>query len=76
MGLVDGLFLSPMFGAPERRPNQLQTCLLSLNLDNQQIVALVSRELDADPVTWSQSAHSTVFRALRQACVSHGYPFD
>jgi hypothetical protein len=76
MGVVDGLLLSPMYGAPERRSRLLKTCLLALQLDSDQITALVSREIEADPVTWSNPAHSTAFRALRKACMSNGYAFD
>lgn len=75
-GVVDGLFLSPLFGAPERQPSALQGCLLALQLNTDQIVALVSRELEADPVTWSRPVHSVVFRALRKACTDNGYSTD
>jgi hypothetical protein len=76
MGIVDGLFLAPLFGAPERRGDQLQDCITGLNLDDLQLAALVRRELEEDATLGSSPAHIVVFRAIRQTCLDHGYPFD
>ncbi|TPG51038.1 hypothetical protein EAH75_06480 [Rhodanobacter glycinis] len=66
MGVVDGMFLSPFFGAPKVKVTWLETCVTGM--PDSQLVAVLDQYVRANPVRWHESMHTLAFSALKQAC--------
>lgn len=66
MGVIDGSLLAPLFGAPKPKLAWLETCVTGMRSD--QVVAIVDKFLEANPVRWHQSMHVLVYSALRESC--------
>lgn len=66
MGVVDGLFLAPLFGAPESGVLWLRECVVGMT--DEQISMIVSRFLERHPERWHESMHGIVYGAMRDAC--------
>jgi hypothetical protein len=67
MGLVDGIFGAPMFGArPDGKIYQLSECVAKMN--SEQVAAILSRELLEHPEIWHRPMNQTGVNALVGAC--------
>jgi hypothetical protein len=78
MGVVDGMQLAPLFGAPRRlhfTPKEMtpttptewvENCVAGMT--NFQVVAIFKKYLNDHPEIWHESAHSTAFTALKVSC--------
>ena len=66
MGLIDGLFLSPFFGAPKARIQWLENCVERMT--DEQVAAIISKYLSDNPARWHESVHTSVYSALLQSC--------
>ena len=65
-GIVDGVFLAPLFGASKPRLEWLEGCVVGMT--DVQIAAIISKYLDDNPARWHQSVHAAAYSALRQSC--------
>lgn len=65
-GLVDGLLIAPLMGAPASKMAWLQSCVVSMS--DSQVAAMLSQELKSNPGSWHQSAHVPMYSALNKAC--------
>jgi hypothetical protein len=68
MGLVNGLFLSPLFGASRQNVAWLETCLEEKN--GTQIAEILSQYIEQHPTELQEQLHAASYRALLQACPS------
>ena len=67
MGLVDGLFLAPLFKAPKPGPiSNAEGCLE--NKTDVQLRAIFKKHLDDHPERWDQWAHLLFYNALSGFC--------
>jgi hypothetical protein len=71
MGIVDGMLLAPLFGAP-RAWNEGQKiaafgdCITGMS--SRQVAAIISKFVRDHPERWSESMHAVAFSAMTQAC--------
>jgi hypothetical protein len=68
MGLINGLFLSPLFGASRQNIAWLETCLEEKN--GTQIAEILSQYIEQHPTELQEQLHAASYRALLQACPS------
>jgi hypothetical protein len=66
MGLVNGLFLAPLFGASRASSAWLETCLEERS--GKQIAELLTQYLGQHPTEQQEQLHAATYRALLQAC--------
>jgi hypothetical protein len=66
MGLLDGMFLAPLFGAPEPNMSRLRQCVVGMG--DRQLSEMLRLHLAQHPEIWHQSAHGTMFAALAEKC--------
>ena len=66
MGVLDGLFLSPFLGGSEKRTTALGAC--AEGMSDKQLSAVLSTYLRDNPGQWHQSAHGSMFVALKKVC--------
>jgi hypothetical protein len=65
-GVVDGMFLAPLYGAPKTRMAWLEACLPGMS--DEQVQAIVDSFVTVNPQRWHDSMHTTVYAALLRAC--------
>jgi hypothetical protein len=65
-GAVNGMLVSPFFGAAEERVTWLKTC--SAKLSDEEIAAILTRYINNDPNQQSMSLNVVTFNALKDAC--------
>lgn len=66
MGLVDGLFISPLFGAPKAEVRPYEKCVVGMS--DRQVAAILTKYLREHPGRWHESAHVAFFAALKGTC--------
>jgi hypothetical protein len=66
MGLVDGIFIGPLFGASEARIKALQSCLQEHN--SVQIAAILSKYIQDQPERWHDGAHALFYSRMVELC--------
>ncbi|HEX9757476.1 MAG TPA: hypothetical protein VGB26_06700 [Nitrospiria bacterium] len=66
IGLVDGLFLSPLYGAPKARIAPFEKCVEGMS--DTQVAAVLTKYLQDRPARWHESANAVFFGALKDAC--------
>lgn len=68
MGLVDGIYLAPMFGAPSEgsRLSSLQKCVLGMSTT--QVAAIITKFAKEHPDKWNMPSNVLAFQALRVVC--------
>jgi hypothetical protein len=66
VGLLDGIFVGPLFGASEASVLALQTCLQGRN--NVQIAAILSKYIQGLPERWHEGAHSLFYSRMLELC--------
>lgn len=65
-GLIDGLLLSPAFGAPRSHTAWIGECIHGMQ--NPQIQAMFDRQLEAKPEQWHGGANIIMKDALLNRC--------
>ena len=65
-GVIDGMLMAPVFGAPQANVEVLENCVKSMN--SSQLAGLLMKELDDHPSVRPESAHKTLYRALVAKC--------
>jgi len=65
-GIIDGMLLSPLYGAPKGNLAQLEKCTEGMN--GQQLVAIFNKYLNSDPEVWDRGMHTIVYSAMNVAC--------
>jgi len=66
MGLVDGIYIGPLFGASETRVKALQSCLQQRT--NVQIAAILSKYIQDQPERWHDGAHALFYSRMVELC--------
>lgn len=66
MGVLDGMFLSPFFGASKEQLRWLETCVTGMN--DEQVAALLLKYVNDNPGRWHESMHVLAFAAMQDAC--------
>jgi len=66
MGLLDGMFLSPFYGADKMKLEVLEQCATGMN--GGQVVAVFDKYVSENPGRWHESMNVLAFAALTQAC--------
>jgi hypothetical protein len=66
IGLINGMFLAPMYGGSEEKVNSLASCTVGMN--GQQLVAIFEKYLNNNPKRWNQSMHVIGYSAMLGAC--------
>ena len=66
MGVVDGLFLAPIFDVPKERLAWLENCVVGKTDD--QVTTIVNQYLNKNRVRWREPMHVLVYAGLRDAC--------
>jgi hypothetical protein len=66
MGVIDGLILSPLVGAPPSKIGWLQGCLA--NMSGTQVAAILKKQVQDHPESWHRPAHTQMYSALVSTC--------
>jgi hypothetical protein len=67
MGVVNGMLVAPLFGAPKKRLAWLEGCMRGKS--SSQVTALFTNYLRENPLRWNETPHVTMYSALRNACL-------
>jgi Rap1a immunity proteins len=69
-GMIDGMFLAPMFDAPDddKYLVKIQVCLNDGHMTNTQIAAIVTKYVKKRPDQRKVAANAVAYQALREAC--------
>jgi hypothetical protein len=67
-GLLDGVFLAPLLGAPKEDPNLASLERCTVGMTDGQVTAILIKELRDNPGDWHGKAHTMFFRAMKRAC--------
>ncbi len=65
-GLLEGMLLAPLLGAPEKNLDWLRSC--SVEMSDLQVAAILRKHLTEHPELWHQYTHTTFYSALRERC--------
>lgn len=65
-GLIDGILLAPLYGAPKEGLKNFEKC--TVGMTGQQVVAIFEKYLNNNPERWHNSMHIIAFSALKGAC--------
>jgi hypothetical protein len=65
-GLIDGMFLAPFFGAPRSDLKWFEDCVEGMQDD--QIAAMLQKQLRDHPSSSRRYAHTAMYAALRATC--------
>jgi hypothetical protein len=67
-GLVDGMYLAPVFDAPAegKHLSSLQTCLKEMS--NTQVAAIIAKFAKEHPEKWHIGANLVAYQAFREIC--------
>lgn len=65
-GVVDGIFLAPLYGAPKRQLLWLESCIVGIT--DEQVTAIIDKFMGENPARWHEPMHILAFTALRAAC--------
>jgi hypothetical protein len=66
MGLIDGMFIAPIFGAPQSKLDRFGKC--TGGMTDEQVAAILTKYLREHPAHWHESAHTQMYAALLEAC--------
>ena len=66
MGVIDGMLLAPLFNAPKRNMYWLEVCVEGMS--NEQVAAILRKELASNPGTWHHPVHITMYNAMIETC--------
>ncbi|MFA4901756.1 MAG: hypothetical protein WC600_03320 [Desulfobaccales bacterium] len=65
MGLLDGILLSPLFGASKSKLSWLESRVDGIA--NYQLVAIIDKFMQAHPERWHENMHTLAYSALANA---------
>jgi hypothetical protein len=67
-GLIDGMYLAPMFDAPNKDKflTAMRTCVKPMT--NTQVAAIISKYAKAHPEEWHMGTNLVAYQALREVC--------
>lgn len=65
-GVIDGMLIAPMYGAPKLNLAVLEKC--TEGMTGQQLVAIFNKYLKSNPEIWHKSMHTIVYRAMNDGC--------
>jgi hypothetical protein len=66
MGIVNGILISPYFGAEGKEIDRIKKCLTGMS--DSQLVAIHINYLQKNPATWHQTPHVSFLNALIEVC--------
>lgn len=66
MGVLDGIFLAPLFGAPKGNIKWLENCVV--NMTDSQVAAVLNKYLRDNPQRWHESLNFIAYSAFREVC--------
>ena len=66
MGIVNGILISPFFGAEGKEIDRIKKCLTGMS--DSQLVAIHMNYLQKNPATWHQTPHISFLNALIEVC--------
>lgn len=66
MGWIDGALVSPLWGADRARVRELGACIEGAT--DEQLAAVLARELEQDPGEWHRDMHAIAYRAIMKMC--------
>jgi Rap1a immunity proteins len=69
-GMIDGIYLAPMFDAPDEDKYlvRIRVCVTDGDLTNTQIAAIVTKYVKKRPDAWRAGANVVAYQALREVC--------
>jgi hypothetical protein len=67
-GIIDGLLMAPVFGAPKGRMQWLERCISGMS--NEQVAAIFTRYNERHPEGWDEHMQFIAYRALLEACAA------
>ena len=65
-GAINGMLVSPFFGAPEESLNWLKTC--TANMSDEQIAGVLTKSIRDQPNLIQGNLNVLTFNAVREAC--------
>ena len=65
-GVIDGILLAPLFGAPKAKLGWLEACVGGMT--SSQVSAILETFLKENPSRWHEGAHTSMFAALHESC--------
>jgi hypothetical protein len=68
-GLVDGIYLAPILGAPEENIERLHNCIAGMSTT--QVAAIIEKFLKEHPEKWHQRLNVEAYNAVDAACGSN-----
>lgn len=66
MGVVNGMLLAPLFGAPKESMAPLESCISGMT--DTQVAAILTEYLKKHPAQWNETPHVPMYKALMEAC--------
>jgi hypothetical protein len=69
-GMIDGMYLAPMFDAPDEDKYlvRIRVCVTDGDLTNTQIATIVTKYAKKRPDEWQAGANVVAYQALREVC--------
>ena len=65
MGVVNGILIAPLFGAPKEEINWFESYLE--NMTDVQVAAILTKFLENNPGRWHDGLHILMFSAIKEA---------
>lgn len=66
MGIVNGMLLAPLFGAPKENMATLEKCISDMT--DTQVAAILTEYLNKNPGQWNETPHVPMHKAMTEAC--------
>jgi len=66
MGVVNGMLLAPLFGAPKENMATVEGCISGMT--DSQVAAILTEYLKKHPEQWNETPHVPMYKALMEAC--------
>ena len=66
MGVVNGMLLAPLFGAPKNKMLQIENCVVRMT--DSQVAAILAKYLRDNPGRWHETPHVPMYAALVESC--------
>jgi hypothetical protein len=66
MGALNGMLVSPIFGASKEKLQWLEQCVE--NMTDDQVAAIIAKHLRDHPERWRQGLHMETWTAMKDAC--------
>jgi hypothetical protein len=66
MGVVNGMLVTPLLGAPQKDVAWLGQCVEGMN--NYQVAAIIAKHIKENPERWHYGLHIESWWAIKKAC--------